>query len=68
MENLKTEEFTRVRVGIGQPTYKEDIINYVLGAIPKKEVQLLDESCENAANSVIEIIENGIDSAMNVYN
>ena len=28
--NLKTEEFARVRVGIGKPEIKEDMINYVI--------------------------------------
>ena len=44
VENLKTEEFTRVRVGIGTPENKEDIINYVIGAIPKREKEVLDEA------------------------
>ncbi|MBO4816136.1 MAG: aminoacyl-tRNA hydrolase [Clostridia bacterium] len=68
VENLKTEEFTRVRVGIGTPENKEDMINYVIGAIPKREKEILEESVKNAAQSVIEILDNGIYSAMNKYN
>ena len=68
VENLKTEEFTRVRVGIGSPENKEDMINYVIGAIPKREKEILEESIKKAAQSVIEILENGIDVAMNKYN
>ena len=30
VQNLKTEDFIRVRVGIGSPENKEDIINYIL--------------------------------------
>ena len=68
VENLKTEDFIRVRVGIGSPENKEDIINYVIGAISKKEREKLEKSVEKAAQSVIEILENGIDIAMNKYN
>lgn len=68
IENLKTEEFIRVRVGIGTPENKEDMINYVIGAIPKKEKEILEKSTELAAKSVIEILDNGIDVAMNKYN
>lgn len=68
VENLKTEEFVRVRVGIGSPENKEDIINYVIGAIPKREKEILEESTKKAAESVIEILESGIDIAMNKYN
>lgn len=68
VENLKTEEFIRVRVGIGSPENKEDMINYVIGAIPKREREILEESIKKAAESVIEVLENGIDIAMNKYN
>ena len=68
IENLKTEDFIRVRIGIGCPENKDDMINYVIGAIPKREKEILDESTKKAADSVIEIINNGIDSAMNKYN
>ena len=68
VQNLNTEEFIRVRVGIGTPENKEDMINYVIGAIPKREKELLDESVKKAAESVIEILRNGIDIAMNKFN
>ena len=68
IEHLKTEEFIRVRVGISSPEHKEDMINYVIGPIPKREKELLDKSTDVAANSVLEILKNGIDSAMNKFN
>lgn len=68
VENLKTEEFIRVRVGIGTPENKNEIINYVLEQIPKRERTILDESIEKAKDSILEILENGIDIAMNKFN
>ena len=68
IENLKTEEFIRVRVGIGAPENKENMINYVIGAIPKREKEILEKSTQRAAQSVIEVLENGIDVAMNKFN
>ena len=68
IENLKTEDFIRIRIGIGAPENKEDMINYVIGAIPKREKEILDISVKKAAKSVIEILENGIDIAMNKFN
>ena len=68
IQNLNTEDFTRIRVGIGAPENKEDIINYVIGQIPKRERAILNESIEIAKNSVIEVLENGIDIAMNIFN
>lgn len=68
VDNLNTEEFIRVRVGIGTPKYKDDIINYVLEQVPKREREILDGSIIKAKDSIIEILENGIDKAMNKFN
>ena len=68
VENLNTEDFIRIRIGIGSPENKEDMINYVIGQIPKREREILNQSILNAKNGVIEILENGIDIAMNKYN
>ena len=68
LEHLKTEEFIRVRVGIGTPENKADMINYVIGAIPKREKEILEKSVEKASQSVFEVLDNGIDIAMNKFN
>ena len=68
VENLNTEDFIRVRVGIGKPANKEDIIDYVIKSIPQKEQIKLNESIKLASDSIMEILENGIDSAMNKFN
>jgi len=68
IENLKTEDFIRIRVGIGTPKDKQDIINYVIGQIPQTERKVLDQSIIKAKDSIIEILENGIDIAMNKFN
>ena len=67
-EKLGTEDFPRVRVGIGAPKYKDDLINYVIGKVPKEEQELLEEGVKIAKKAVIEILKNGIDKAMNKYN
>lgn len=68
VKNLNTEEFIRVRVGIGTPKYKDDMVNYVLEQIPRIEREILDKSIIKARDSIIEILENGIDRAMNKFN
>lgn len=63
---LGSDEFPRVRVGIGGPD--KNLVSYVLGKFREEEVKNLPEIVGNASNAVIEIIENGIQSAMNKYN
>jgi PTH1 family peptidyl-tRNA hydrolase len=65
---LADDRFPRVRVGIGKPTYEEDIINYVIGPIPEEEQKALNEGVEKAKDAIVEILKNGIDSAMNKFN
>ena len=65
---LGTEEFARIRTGIGRPKHSGDDIKYVIGAIPEEEIPKLDEGVEKAKEAVIEILKNGIDSAMNKLN
>ena len=65
VQNLNTEDFIRVRVGIGAPQDKGD---YVIGPIPKREKEVLERSIEKAADSVIEVLKSGIDVAMNKFN
>ena len=68
VQNLNTEDFPRIRIGIGSPENKEDMINYVIGQIPKREREILDKSILKAKDSIIEILQNGIDIAMNKFN
>ncbi|MBE5819330.1 MAG: aminoacyl-tRNA hydrolase [Clostridiales bacterium] len=65
---LATDEFTRVRIGIGSPKENEDIIEYVIGKITEDEKKSLESSIEIGASAVIEIIKNGVDIAMNKFN
>ncbi len=68
VENLQTTDFGRIRVGIGQPEYKNDMINYVIGKIPEEEQKILQEGVNKAAEAVEQILKNGIDIAMNKFN
>lgn len=68
ISNLGTEEFARIRIGIGRPKFKDDAINYVIGKISEEEQEKLQEGVEKAQKATIEIIKNGIDSAMNKFN
>ena len=65
---INTEDFCRIRVGIGKPKEQMDMIYYVTGHIPEEELEYLEKGVEKAKEAVIEIITNGIDSAMNKFN
>lgn len=68
VNNLNSENFPRVRVGIGTPKDKSDMIHYVIGAIPKEDIEKLDKATTLAKDAIIEILKSGIDKAMNQFN
>lgn len=65
---LGTTEFYRIRVGIGNPDIKGDLVNYVLQKISADEKEVLEKATTKAADAVQAIITDGIDRAMNLYN
>lgn len=68
IKELNTKNFKRVRVGIGMPDKKEDLIEYVIGAIADEDKEKLDKGTDLARQAITEIIKNGIDVAMNKFN
>ena len=68
VHELNTQNFKRIRVGIGMPKEKENLIEYVIGAIPDEDKEKLDKGTDLAKEAVIEIIKSGIDMAMNQFN
>lgn len=68
IEQLHTENFPRVRVGIGKPEGRISLVDYVIGKIPNTEIDNLNKGIEKATEALKELIKNGIDVAMNKYN
>ncbi|MBM3934534.1 MAG: aminoacyl-tRNA hydrolase [SAR202 cluster bacterium] len=64
---LGTEEFPRIRIGIGQPEGGGNI-HHVLGRMPAEERKVADEAVLRAIEAVESILSEGIDKAMNKYN
>lgn len=66
---LETEEFPRIRIGIGVPSHEGyDLADYVLGRFSKEEKPEMEASINNAAEAVKIIVRNGIQTAMNRFN
>ena len=68
VSNINSEDFVRVRVGIGKPENKSDMINYVIGHVSEDEYKILEEGTSLAKDATIEIIKNDVNSSMNKFN
>jgi PTH1 family peptidyl-tRNA hydrolase len=67
-QHLKTNDYLRVRIGIGKPPSKERGADHVLSRLGKRERELLDESIVVAGEAVELIATDGIDAAMRATN
>ena len=64
---LQSDQFPRIRVGIGSEK-SVDLIHYVTSGVSRKEKELLEEALTKTAKAAAAIVEKGIDKAMNEYN
>ncbi len=67
--NLGSDEFPRVKIGVGAPEHKDhDLADYVLGKFSKEETEILIKTVVSAVGAIEEILTANVDSAMNKYN
>ena len=65
---LHTDEFLRVRIGVGKPVTKERGADHVLTGFSKRERTEIDVTLEEAADAVECILADGVEAAMTKYN
>lgn len=68
IENLGTEAFPRVRLGVGAVPPERDLIGWVLGTLPDGDMDKLVGCLEDVRRTVRAFIAGDLDSAMNAYN
>ena len=67
--HLGTQEFPRVKIGVGAPEGADkDMVDWVIGAPSQAERKILAESFEKAIDAAEAIIKNGCQKAMNQFN
>ena len=66
--HLSSEDFPRVKIGVGQKPHPEyDLVDWVLGAFPTADLQKISDRFADISAAVTEIIKGNIDAAMNKY-
>lgn len=68
IQHLGTENFPRMRVGIGPKPPHMDQAAFVLGSFKPQEREQLTEIIHNAADAVETLLKEGLNAAMNRYN
>ena len=68
IQMLGTQNFTRIRIGIGPKPEKWDLADYVLAPFSREERVKVGEIIEECVPITKMIIENGVGDAMSKYN
>jgi PTH1 family peptidyl-tRNA hydrolase len=65
---LGHQEFPRIRIGVGRKPKEWDMVDWVLGHFEGEDATAIKDGIDKACGAVLEIMENGTDSAMNKFN
>ena len=66
--HLGTQEFPRIKVGVGDKPKKMDLADYVMSRFSKEDRAAMEDAFKAAAKAVEVMITEGMDIAMNQFN
>lgn len=66
--HLGTQEFPRIKVGIGAKPPRMDLADYVLSRFSRGEQKLMDDAFKEAADAAVMMMTDGPERAMNHFN
>jgi peptidyl-tRNA hydrolase, PTH1 family len=68
VDQLGTNDFPRLRIGVGVPTDGQNLADYVLGLPLPEERAVLDEALDRGVEAIETVARRGIGAAMNAFN
>ncbi|MFB3918763.1 MAG: aminoacyl-tRNA hydrolase [Candidatus Velamenicoccus archaeovorus] len=68
IEHIKTDEFNRLRLGVGREAQEGDLADYVLAKFTVREGPAVEEMTAAAVRAMEMWLEAGIDRSMNLFN
>ncbi len=68
IDNIKTQEFPRLKIGIGRPASRKEVVDYVLSPFSKDEQLLVEKVIFSAVECLLNVIKYGIDKSLNSCN
>lgn len=68
MDSWRTQDFVRVRIGVGHPGSDSDLVDHVLDTFDREEREELTGIIARAADAVFAVIRDGAEPAMTLFN
>jgi PTH1 family peptidyl-tRNA hydrolase len=68
ISQLGSQDFPRVKIGVGEKAPEQDLADWVLSGFTASEEKALATALQNAADAALSIIDNGVPATANRYN
>ncbi len=68
ISHLGTQEFMRIKIGVGGNGQGQDLVWHVLGRLPKEDRLLVEDAFARACDAVGLMVQGRVDQAMNAFN
>ncbi|MDD3368650.1 MAG: aminoacyl-tRNA hydrolase [Lachnospiraceae bacterium] len=68
IQQLGTDQFQRIKVGVGEKPSRMDLADYVLGHFSAADQEKMDEGVADAVKALLVMMSEGADTAMNQFN
>ncbi len=66
--HLGTDEYARIRIGIGRPPFDVTVVDHVLTAFTKQERPIIDDAVNQASDAIVLALRESFTIAMNRFN
>lgn len=68
IQHLKTQDFARLRLGIGRENERVDMVDFVLSTFSKSEMAIVEQMLDEAVQAIKSFVLDGIDITMTRFN
>ena len=68
IDHLGTNQFPRIRIGVGKKPKEWDLVNYVMSKFSNDENKQVRDALKNSSDALKIMLYDGIGAAMNIYN
>ena len=68
ISSLGSQDFPRIKIGVGKKHPGEDLAKFILARFSKEDQVLIDKTMDRAKDACLDILKNGISHSMNHYN
>ena len=68
ISSLGSQDFPRIKIGVGKKHPGEDLAKFILARFSKEDQVLIDKTMDRVKDACLDILKNGISHSMNHYN